>query len=62
MRGARRREPPLLHADRIHTPTLFMGGTSDFNVPLVAGEQMYEALQTLHVPSALIVFPQSSTA
>jgi dipeptidyl aminopeptidase/acylaminoacyl peptidase len=49
---------PLLHADRIHTPTLFMGGTSDFNVPLVGGEQMYEALQTLHVPSALIVFPQ----
>ncbi len=49
---------PLLHADRIHTPTLFMGGTSDFNVPLVGGEQMYEALQTLRVPSALIVFPQ----
>ncbi|HTU36358.1 MAG TPA: S9 family peptidase [Candidatus Acidoferrum sp.] len=49
---------PLLHADRIRTPTLFMGGTSDFNVPLVAGEQMYEALQTLHVPSALIVYPQ----
>ncbi|MDE3156622.1 MAG: S9 family peptidase [Acidobacteriota bacterium] len=49
---------PLLHADRIHTPTLFMGGTSDFNVPLVAGEQMYQALQTLHVPSALIVYPQ----
>ena len=49
---------PLLHADRIHTPTLFMGGTSDFNVPVVGGEQMYEALQTLHVPSALIVYPQ----
>ena len=49
---------PLLHADRIHTPTLFMGGTSDFNVPLVGGEQMYEALRTLHVPSALIVYPQ----
>lgn len=49
---------PFLHANRIHTPTLFMGGTSDFNVPLVGGEQMYEALQTLHVPSALIVYPQ----
>ncbi len=49
---------PFFHANRIHTPTLFMGGTSDFNVPLVAGEQMYEALQTLHVPSALIVYPQ----
>jgi dipeptidyl aminopeptidase/acylaminoacyl peptidase len=49
---------PFLHADRIHTPTLFMGGTSDFNVPLEGGEQMYQALQTLHVPSALIVYPQ----
>ncbi len=49
---------PFLHADRIHTPTLFMGGTSDFNVPVEGGEQMYEALRTLHVPSALIVYPQ----
>ena len=49
---------PFFHANLIHTPTLFMGGTSDFNVPLEAGEQMYEALQTLHVPSALIVYPQ----
>jgi dipeptidyl aminopeptidase/acylaminoacyl peptidase len=49
---------PFFHADRIHTPTLFMGGTSDFNVPVVAGEQMYLALQTLHVPAALIVYPQ----
>jgi dipeptidyl aminopeptidase/acylaminoacyl peptidase len=49
---------PFLHADRVHTPTLFMGGTSDFNVPVEGGEQMYQALQTLHVPSALIVYPQ----
>ncbi len=49
---------PFFHANRIHTPTLFMGGTSDFNVPVEGGEQMYEALQTLHVPSALIVYPQ----
>ncbi len=48
---------PFLHADRIHTPTLFMGGTSDFNVPLNGGEQMYEALKSLHVPAELIVYP-----
>ncbi|MFP5228523.1 MAG: prolyl oligopeptidase family serine peptidase [Acidobacteriota bacterium] len=48
---------PLLHADRIHTPTLFMGGTSDFNVPLNGGEQMYEALKSLNVPAELIVYP-----
>ncbi|HVW77227.1 MAG TPA: S9 family peptidase [Alloacidobacterium sp.] len=48
---------PLLHADRIHTPTLFMGGDKDFNVPLVGGEQMYQALRSLNVPTELIVYP-----
>lgn len=48
---------PFFHADRIHTPTLYMGGTSDMNVPLVGGKQMYEALKTLNVPSELIVYP-----
>ena len=32
---------PLLHADRIKTPTLFMGGDQDLNVPLNGGQQMY---------------------
>jgi dipeptidyl aminopeptidase/acylaminoacyl peptidase len=48
---------PLLHADRIRTPTLFMGGDKDFNVPIVGGEQMYLALRTLGVPAELIVYP-----
>jgi len=48
---------PFFHADRIHTPTLFMGGDKDFNVPLAGGEQMYEALRTLGVPTELIVYP-----
>jgi dipeptidyl aminopeptidase/acylaminoacyl peptidase len=48
---------PLLHADRIKTPTLFMGGDKDFNVPLNGGEQMYQALRSLNVPAELIVYP-----
>jgi dipeptidyl aminopeptidase/acylaminoacyl peptidase len=49
---------PLLEADkRIHTPTLFMGGTSDMNVPLLGGEQMYQALRSLGVPTELIAYP-----
>ena len=48
---------PFLHADRIHTPTLFMGGDKDFNVPLVGGEQMYQALQGLNVPTELVIYP-----
>ncbi len=48
---------PFLHADRIATPTLFMGGDKDFNVPLVGGEQMYEALKSVGVEAELIVYP-----
>jgi dipeptidyl aminopeptidase/acylaminoacyl peptidase len=49
---------PFLEADkRIHTPTMFMGGTSDFNVPLIGGEQMYQALKSLGVPTELVVYP-----
>ncbi len=48
---------PFFHADRIHTPTLFMGGDKDFNVPIAGGEQMYEALRTLEIPTELVVYP-----
>jgi dipeptidyl aminopeptidase/acylaminoacyl peptidase len=48
---------PFFHADRIKTPTLFMGGTRDFNVPLEGGEQMYEALRSVGTPAELIVYP-----
>lgn len=48
---------PFLHADRIHTPTLFMGGDKDFNVPLVGGQQMYEALRSQNVPTELVIYP-----
>jgi dipeptidyl aminopeptidase/acylaminoacyl peptidase len=48
---------PLFHADHIHTPTLFMGGDRDFNVPITGSEQMYVALRTLGVPAELVVYP-----
>jgi dipeptidyl aminopeptidase/acylaminoacyl peptidase len=48
---------PFVHADRIRTPTLFMGGEKDFNVPIIGGEQMYQALRTLGIPTQLIVYP-----
>jgi len=48
---------PFLHADRIKTPTIYFGGTLDANVPLTGGEQMYQALKTLGVPTELIVYP-----
>jgi dipeptidyl aminopeptidase/acylaminoacyl peptidase len=48
---------PFLHADRIRTPTLFLCGESDFNVPLLNSEQMYQALRSLGVPTQLVIYP-----
>jgi dipeptidyl aminopeptidase/acylaminoacyl peptidase len=48
---------PFFKADRIKTPTLFMGGQDDFNVPILGSEQMYQALTTLNVPTQLVVYP-----
>jgi dipeptidyl aminopeptidase/acylaminoacyl peptidase len=47
----------FFHANRIKTPTLFMCGEKDFNVPISGSEQMYQALRTLGVPTRLIVYP-----
>jgi dipeptidyl aminopeptidase/acylaminoacyl peptidase len=44
-------------ADRITTPTLFLGGEKDFNVPIAGSEQMYQALRSLGVPTQLVVYP-----
>ncbi|MGE0464279.1 MAG: prolyl oligopeptidase family serine peptidase, partial [Vicinamibacterales bacterium] len=48
---------PFFHADRIKTPTLFMGGEKDFNVPIAGSEQMYQALRSLGVPTELVIYP-----
>jgi dipeptidyl aminopeptidase/acylaminoacyl peptidase len=48
---------PFFKANRITTPTLFMGGQNDFNVPILGSEQMYQALKTLNVPTQLVVYP-----
>ncbi len=48
---------PYLHADRIKTPVLFMGGDKDFNVPLLNVEQMYQAVKSQGIESQLIVYP-----
>jgi dipeptidyl aminopeptidase/acylaminoacyl peptidase len=48
---------PFLHADRIKTPTLFLCGERDFNVPLLNSEQMYQALKSLGVDTQLIIYP-----
>jgi len=48
---------PFWHADRIKTPTLFLGGEKDFNVPIAGSEQMYQALKSQGVETELVIYP-----
>ena len=42
---------------KITTPTLFMGGAIDWNVPIIGGEQMYQAMKSLGRETELVVYP-----
>jgi dipeptidyl aminopeptidase/acylaminoacyl peptidase len=48
---------PLLKADKIKTPTLFVVGEKDFNVPALGSEQMYQALRSQNIPTGLVIYP-----
>jgi dipeptidyl aminopeptidase/acylaminoacyl peptidase len=48
---------PFFQADRIKTPTLFLSGDRDFNVPTIGAEQMYQALKSLGIDTQLIIYP-----
>lgn len=48
---------PFFSNTKIVTPTLFMAGDKDFNVPLLNSEQMYQALKSRSVNSELIIYP-----
>ncbi len=51
---------PFLQANRIKTPTLFLGGEKDFNVPISGSEQMYQALKSLGIDTQLIIYPNEN--
>jgi dipeptidyl aminopeptidase/acylaminoacyl peptidase len=51
---------PFLHADRIKTPTLFLGGERDFNVPVQGSQQMYQALRSLGIETQLVIYPNET--
>ena len=48
---------PFNRVTKIKTPTLIMGGEIDWNVPVINGEQMYQSLKRLGVPTLLVVYP-----
>lgn len=41
----------------IRTPTMFVGGNIDWNVPILGGEQMYQSLKALGRDVLLVVYP-----
>ncbi len=51
---------PFLRADRIVTPTLFVCGQEDWNVPVINSEQMYQALKSLGRQTRLVIYPGES--
>ena len=48
---------PLNYVQNVKTPTMFMCGEKDWNVPVQNSEQMYQALRRLGVPTRLVVYP-----
>jgi dipeptidyl aminopeptidase/acylaminoacyl peptidase len=48
---------PFYKVKNITTPTLFMGGEIDANVPILGGEQMYQAMKALGRTTELVVYP-----
>jgi dipeptidyl aminopeptidase/acylaminoacyl peptidase len=48
---------PFYRVNNITTPTLFMGGDVDWNVPVIGSEQMFQALKSLGRTTELVVYP-----
>lgn len=48
---------PFLKADKVTTPTIFLGGRNDWNVTILNSEMMYQALKVLGIDAELVVYP-----
>ncbi len=48
---------PFFQIEKVTTPTLVVCGMDDMNVPLLASEQLYQALRRVGVPTELVIYP-----
>lgn len=48
---------PFLRAGNIETPTLFLGGRLDWNVPILNSELLYQAMVIREIDTQLVVYP-----
>ncbi len=51
---------PFFRVEKITTPTLVLGGSDDWNVPLLNSEQLYQALKRLGRDTELVIYPGES--
>ena len=56
-REAYDRLSPLLHAGKVTTPTIFLGGRDDWNVPVLNAELFYQSLRSRGIDTQLVVYP-----
>jgi dipeptidyl aminopeptidase/acylaminoacyl peptidase len=50
---------PIVHANRITTPTLFLHGEHDLRVPIWQSYELYNALKRRGVPTQMAVYPRT---
>ncbi|HTL68630.1 MAG TPA: S9 family peptidase [Lacunisphaera sp.] len=55
-----RRNDPMTYAKNFKTPMLIIHGEMDYRVPYVNGTALYGVLQSMGVPSRLLVFPNEN--
>ncbi|MFT5483798.1 MAG: dipeptidyl aminopeptidase/acylaminoacyl peptidase [Halieaceae bacterium] len=48
---------PFNYIHKATTPTLFMGGSADWNVPIQGSEQLYQVMKRVGVDTTLVVYP-----
>ncbi len=48
---------PFNDVANVTTPTLWIGGAEDWNVPILGSEQMYQAMRRLGIETQLVVYP-----
>ena len=58
-REAYDRLSPLIDAGNVSTPTIFLGGREDWNVPILNAELFYQTLRTRGVATQLVVYPDT---
>lgn len=50
---------PIMHVEKVTTPTLILHGQYDIRVPLGQGQEFYNALALRNVPTKMVVYPRS---